>query len=396
MPRPTPFHERTSELCTSYNWKEWAGYYSVCAFDTCHEREYFAFRHAAGLIDVSPLFKYEVVGKDAGRFLSHVTVKDISKLKVGQVTYCCWCDDDGKLVDDGTVTRLSENHYRLTAALPTYYWLEKFRRGFDISIEDSSESLAVLSLQGPTSRAILNDATATDLSDMKFFRAGNYRVGSLDVLITRTGYTGDLGYEIWCPKHSAVELWDALIEAGEPHGILPAGLDAMDVTRIEAGFILNGVDYFSAPTCLIDARKSSPYEVGLGWTVNLNRDSFIGQAALQQEKREGSVWGLAGLILDWDEYETLFRKHGLPPEVSSHAWRTGVPVYCKDGLHIGQATSGAWSPTLKKNLALASIASEYCKPGTKVQMEVTVEYERCKVTATVNKTPFFNPERKRK
>ncbi|RMG45146.1 MAG: aminomethyl transferase family protein [Candidatus Dadabacteria bacterium] len=396
MPRPTPFHKRTSELCTSMLWKEWAGYYAVRSFDTCHEPEYYAFRHSAGLIDVTPLYKYEVYGPDAARFLSRIVVRNIEKLKVGRVTYCCWCDGNGKIIDDGTVSRLDDDYFRLTAALPTYYWLKRFQSGYDVTVEDSSERLAVLSLQGPYSRDILDSAVDADLRQLKFFGVLRTKLGSIDAWVSRTGYTGDLGYEIWVERDQALKLWDSLIEAGRPYQLMPCGLDAMDVTRVEAGFILNGVDYYSAPTCIIEARKSTPYEVGLGWTVNLKRGPFNGHKALREEKQNGSRWALVGLVLDWDEYEALFEAHGLPPHVNSAAWRTAVPVYDPDGeVQIGQATSGAWSPLLKKNLALASVYSEYSAAGTELQMEVTVEFSRRTVTAVVTETPFFNPERKR-
>lgn len=395
MPIPTPFHPRTAPLCTSYRWKDWAGFYAVCSFDTTHDREYFAFRHAAGLIDVSPLYKYEVYGPDAAKFLSRVVAKNIEKLKIGMVTYCCWCDAHGKVIDDGTVARLSEDYYRMTAALPTYYWLEKHRRGYNITIEDSSDRFAALSLQGPNSRAILKQACDADMDGLKFFRIAKTKLDGIEGYVSRTGYTGDLGYEVWVEAKDAIKLWDQLISAGRPYGMEPAALDAMDVTRIEAGFILNGVDYYSAPVCLIESRKSTPYEVGLGWTVNFDGENFNGKDVLRREKENGSAWHKVGLVLDWDEYEKLFQVHKLPPEVKSSAWRTAIPVYNQRMKQVGQATSGAWSPILKKNLALATVPPEYSAIGTKLRMEVTVEYERKTVTATVSETPFFNPERKK-
>ena len=395
MPVPTPFHSRTSKLCTSLLWKDWAGYHAVRSYGTCHEPEYFAIRHAAGLIDVTPLFKYEVKGPDAARFLSTVTVRDIEKLKVGRVTYLCWCDDDGKVVDDGTVSRLSEEHFRLTAAEPSISWLAPLTARYQVTIEDSSERLGALALQGPRSREILQEVAADDLSELKFFGLTETSVAGTPVWITRTGYTGDLGYEIWVEAAGAEAVYDALIETGRSYGMLPAGLDAMDVTRVEAGFIMNGVDYFSAHHCLTEERKASPYELGLGWTVKLDRGPFIGSAALAREKREGSPRSFVGLEIDWDEIEAVFASYGLPPEIPSSAWRDGRPVYDPEGAWIGQATSGAWSPTLKKNLVLAQIVAPFAEPGTEVSCELTAEYRRHRVRATVAKTPFFNPPRKR-
>ena len=395
MPIPTPFHPRTAELCTSMFWKEWAGYHAVRSFDICHEREYFAFRNGAGVIDVTPLFKYEVKGPGAADLLSRVTVRDIRKLKVGRVTYLCWCDDDGKMLDDGTVTRLDEQHFRLTAAEPTFAWLHKFAGPYDVTIEDSSTTLAALAVQGPTSRDVLMAVSNAALDRLKFFGITRARIAGADVHISRTGYTGDLGYEVWVHRDHALAVWDAIMKTGQDYRVLPAGLDAMDVTRIEAGFIMNGVDYFGANHCLVESRKSTPYELGLGWTINLDRDPFVGQAALRAEKARGPAWGMAGLRYDWDEYEALCARFGLPPQVPSGAWRDGVPVYDLNGRQVGQATSGAWSPLLKANFALASIRSPHHEVGTRLQIEVTVEYERHKVGATVEKTPFFNPDRKR-
>ena len=395
MPIPSPFHERTAALCTSYRWKDWAGYYAVCSYDTYAEREYFALRHAAGLIDVTPLFKYEIEGPDAGAFLARVLVKDPRALKIGQVTYLCWCDDRGFVVDDGTVTRLDEDRYRLTAAEPSFAWLERFRRGYDVSIEDSTARIGALSLQGPRARAVLADCCDADLELLRFFHGTRADLDGLDVWISRTGYTGDLGYEIWVDAGDALKLWDAVMAAGAAHGLEPAALDAMDITRIEAGFIMNGVDYFSAHHCLIDARKSTPYELGLGWTVKLDREPFNGQAALRAEKERGPRRRLVGLVIDWDELEALYAEHGLPPEICTAAWRTGVPVYAKGGRQVGKATSGAWSPILKRNLALADVEAELAAVGTELDFEVTVEYRRRRVTATVTKKPFFDPPRKR-
>jgi aminomethyltransferase len=399
MPIPSPFHERTSKLCTSYRWKDWSGYAAVCSYDTTHDREYFAFRESAGLLDVSPLFKYEVHGPDAGALLSRMMVRDVAKLKVGRVGYSCWCDDHGKVIDDGTVTRLAEDYYRVTAADPTLHWLQTVGRGLRVTVEDSSARLAALALQGPRSREILRAASDADLERLKFFGATRARLDGLDVWITRTGYTGDLGYEVWVEKAGALRLWDALLDAGRPHGIEPAGLDALDVSRIEAGFILLGVDYFSAPKTILEARKSTPFEIGLGWVVDFERagaPGFIGREALAAERRRGSAWALAGLEVAWEALEALYESFSLPPSLPATARRDGVPVYDGEGRQVGKVTSHTWSPILKKYIALTSVHARCAAPGTILQMEHTVEFERRKVPATVAKTPFFDPERKRK
>ena len=321
MPIPTPFHPRTSKLCTSYFWKDWSGHYAVRSYGTCHEREYHAVRQAAGLIDVSPLHKYELRGPGAGELLARVTVRDLRKLRVGRVTYLCWCDDDGKVVDDGTVCRLGEQHYRLTANLPSLAWLERHVRGEQVTIEDASEQIAALALQGPRSRAVLAGCADADFERLGFFRVMRAKIDGLPVHVSRTGYTGDLGYEIWVGRDDALGVWDAIMAAGRPHRLQPVGLDALDVTRLEAGFVLSGVDYFNAQQCIIESRKSSPYEIGLGWAVKLDREPFVGRSALMAEQARPARWALVGLLYDWDEYERLFADERLPPSVPAGAWR---------------------------------------------------------------------------
>jgi aminomethyltransferase len=395
MPIGTPFHSRTSELCSSLFYKDWAGYHAICSYDTCHEREYYTLRHAAGLIDVSPLFKYDVYGKDAADFLARVMVRDVTKLQVGRCTYLCWCDDHGKVLDDGTVSRLDDAHFRVTAAEPTFAWLVQQSRRYDVRIEDTTDRIGTLSLQGPNSRRILQAVCDADLDKLSYFGLTRASIRGADVVISRTGYTGDLGYEVWVGHERALAVYDAIMAAGRDFRIQPVGLDAMDVARIEAGYLMNGVDYFSANTCLIESRKSTPYELGLGWTVDLDRGPFIGQDALRAEKANGSEWASVGLVYDWPALERLFDEFGLPPQLPGGAWRSAVPAYSREGLQVGQATSGAWSPILKENLALATVKSDYAEPGTVLQIEVTVEFERRRVPAIVTKTPFFDPDRKR-
>ena len=377
------------------NWKDWAGYYAAVSYDTSHEQEYFAFRHAAGLMDATPLFKYQITGPDSLDLLTRVMAKDIGRLKQGRVTYCCWCDDEGKILDDGTVSCLGKDHYRVTAAEPFLHWFLQNARSLNVTIEDTTSRFGILALQGPLSREILSHTAGSDIVPLGFFRLKESTIDNRRVTITRTGYTGDLGYEIWCENSDALAVYDALLESGRNYQLIPAGLAALDVARIEAGFIMNGVDYFSANHCVIESRKSTPFELGLGWTVNLERDSFIGQESLKREMEEGSLWQFVGLEYDWDAYEGIFAKFDLPPQTSAGAWRIGVPVYDGSGKQIGQATSGAWSPTLKKNLALASLRTGEFSLGDTVFIEVTAEYERKKCPVTVCKPMFFNPERKR-
>jgi aminomethyltransferase len=395
MPRPTPFHDRTRELCVTYKWKDWAGYYAPCLYGLSPDREYNAVRQGAGLLDVTPLYKYELRGRDAGAFLSRITVRDVTDLGVGRMTYLCWCDGDGKVIDDGTVARLDAEHYRMTSAAPAYHWLEHHRGRYDVTIEDVSESIAALALQGPTSREVLRQLCDADVDKLRFFGVTKTRFDSGEGWLSRTGYTGDLGYELWVPNPQALGLWDALTKHGRAYGLEPVGLDTLDITRIEAGFILRGVDYVAANEALLEEQKSSPFEIGLGWTVKLeDRAPFVGMDALTAEKKRGSKWAIVGLDVDWPALEALYASYGLPPRVPSAAWRTAVPVY-HQGRQVGRATSGSWSPILKKNLALATLETEAAVPGTQVHLEWTVEWARRTLPATVTKTPFFDPPRKR-
>ncbi len=395
MPRPSPFHRRTAELCSSLRWKDWAGFHAVRSYGICHEPEYYALRHSAGVIDVSPLFKYEISGTEAAGFLSWATVRDLSRLAVGRMTYLCWCDDDGKVVDDGTVARLDDRRYRLTAAEPSLAWFAGIADGWEVEIRDVSDHFGTLAVQGPGALDILSTAAGSGIADLRYFGITAGRLGEIEVEISRTGYTGDLGYEIWIPSADCESAWDHLMTAGADFALLPTGLDAMDVTRIEAGFIMNGVDYFSAHHCLVDDRKNSPFELGLNWTIDLGGHPFIGRDALLREKSEGSRRSFVGLVLDWQEVEEVFEGYGLPPEVPSEPWRDGRPLYNDEGRWVGQATSGTWSPLLKQNLALAQIETAFAAPGTTVQIELTAEYRRHRVSATVTPTPFFDPPRKR-
>ena len=375
MPIGTAFHEKTFAACESLNYREWSGYYTVSVYETHHEHEYNAIRNAAALIDVTPLYKYMVTGRDATRLVNRVIARDIHKVKAGQVIYCCWCDEEGKVIDDGTITRLEENTYRWTSADPSLRWFTQNALGMDVEIEDISEKVAALAVQGPTSGRLLRHVAETeaDLSNLKYFRMTRGKIAGVTVDISRTGYTGDLGYEIWLPWAAAPRVWDALVAAGRNFDARPVGMLALDVARIEAGLILIEVDYFSSKKAMIPLQKYSPDEINLGRLVHLEKEHFIGRAALvEEQKRGGPPRRLVGLELDWDEIERLFDAAGLPVQVPATASRVHVPVY-KGSKQVGKATSTTWSPTLKKMIALASVGRELAATGTQLQMEVTVE-----------------------
>jgi aminomethyltransferase len=393
MPIGTAFHERTFALCESLSYRDWSGYYTVSSYEVHHEHEYNAIRNAAALIDVSPLFKYIISGRDATRLVDRVVTRDLSKVAVGQVIYTPWCDEEGKVIDDGTVSRLDENRYRWTAADPSLRWFEQNATGLEVDIEDISEQVAALALQGPTSARLLSEVVRDDMRRLKYFRVLSTSIADVPVDVSRTGYTGDLGYEIWIPRQHALKVWDALMTAGRSYDIKPAGMLALDVARIEAGLLLIEVDFFSSKKALIESQKYTPFELGFSRLVSLDKKSFVGRDALLEERHGGSVREMVGLEIDWTAAEALYERAGLPPQVPATASRVAVPVY-REGFWIGKATSTTWSPTLKKLIALATLGREHSRTGTRVEIEMTVEAVRHKVPATVTRTPFFNPKRK--
>ncbi len=394
MLKKSPFHPRTSALVRAQTWRRWAGYQMASAYDPHPDREYAAVRNATALFDVSPLHKYLISGRDAGKLLDRLITRDVTKLRPGQVCYTPWCDAAGKVVDDGTLSRLDETTYRLTSADSSLRWLHMNAFGMEVGIEDLSESVATLALQGPLARAVLSQLVPLDLAGLKYFRVAKTTLRGIPVTISRTGYTGDLGYEIWIDAESALPVWDALIDAGAPYGITPAGVWALDIARIEAGLIMLDVDYYSSHHALIEQRKSTPFEINLGWAVSASKGPFNGRRALADERARGAAWGFVGLEIDWTAFERLYAAEHLPPQISTVPWRVSVPVYI-GGSQVGYATSGGWSPLLKKPLALAHLIRPHFAAGTRVDIEVTVEHKRRLASATVRELPFYDPPRKK-
>jgi aminomethyltransferase len=393
VPVGTPFHERTFALCESLNYREWSGYYTVSAYETHHEHEYNAIRNAAALIDISPLFKYIVSGPDAARLVNRVITRDVSKMRVGQVFYTPWCDEEGMVIDDGTVARLDERRFRWTAADPTLRWLVQNASSMQVGIEDVSEQTAALALQGPTSAQILRACCTANVDALKYFHVTTGEIGGIPVDVSRTGYTGDLGYEIWLDSRRALDVWDILMSAGRPFDIKPAGMLALDVARLEAGLLLMDVDFNGSRKAMIPAQKYTPLQMGLERLVSYDKGPFVGREALAAERAAGPRRRIAGLEINWTDVETLYEREGLAPVAPAAASRQAVPVTL-NGLQVGRATTTAWSPTLKKLIALATIDRPHFAPGTELRMEVTIEGVRRFARATVVPTPFFNPPRK--
>ena len=401
MPIPTPFHPRTSHLCESHEWRGWSGYLAAATYEPTHEREYYAIRNSAAMIDVSPLFKYVIRGPDAEGLVNRIMTRNVTKCAVGQVMYSPWCDDDGKVIDDGTISRLAPDAFRLTAADPNLRWFQDCGYGMQAEVVDVSSELAALALQGPNARKILKEIfTGFDLDALRYYRFGQGYVADLPVTVSRTGYTGDLGYELWVAPQAAGQLWDRLMEAGMGYGITPAGMIALDIARIEAGLLLIEVDYISSRKALIEAQKSSPFEIGLGWAVDLDKGEFVGRRALLTEKQQDtSRWQWAGFEVIWESLEALYTSVDLAPQLAGRASRSPVPVYQNDR-QVGQVTSHTFSPILKKYIGLGTLQKPYPISGSRVQadqveMEFTIEYVRRRAEARIVKTPFFNPPRKR-
>jgi glycine cleavage system T protein (aminomethyltransferase) len=393
MPIGTAVHARTFALAESLNYREWSGYYAVSAYEAHHEHEYNAIRNAAALIDISPLFKYIVSGRDAAKLVDRVITRDAHKLAVGQVCYTPWCDERGKVIDDGTVTRTGEESYRWTAADPSLRWLTQNAIGLTVTIDDVSEGVAALALQGPTSGRLLDAVADADIRGLKYFRMTRGSIAGVAVEISRTGYTGDLGYEIWMPWDRAVAVWDALVAGGRPFDIRPAGMLALDVARVEAGLLLIDVDFNSSKKAQNDAQTYTPFEMGLGRLVQFEKHAFVGRAPLVDEHRRGPARRIVGLDISWPAVERLYERVGLAPQIAAAASRVAVPVY-RAGRQVGRATTTTWSPVLKKLIALATIAAPHFAEGTVLEFEVTVEAVRHRVPAQVVKTPLFNPARK--
>jgi len=392
----TPFHERTSALSVAQNWRRWAGYRVVGSYDLSLDHEYWAIRDRAALIDVTPLMKYMIEGPDAARLLHKVTPRDVLNMKVGVVSYTGWCDEEGKLLDDGTIARLGPQLFRMTSAEPSLRWLAMNAVGMDAKVTEVTDRIAALSLQGPKSRTILNRICRDPLDTLKYFRVMDNAIGDTLVSISRTGYTGDLGYEIWIETEHALPVWDALMEAGEDYGITPCGILAMDMARVEAGLFMVDVDYTASTHAWIEGQKSSPLEMGLDWAVNLDKKGyFVGRRALEREKREGSAWKLVGLDIAWEGLERLFGEVGLPPQIPHMAVRGSLPVMA-DGKQIGYASTSTWSPVLKKYIALAHVQRPHYEPGTQLTIEITVEHHRKQTPAKVVKLPFYDPVWKKK
>jgi aminomethyltransferase len=378
----TPFHERARDLSQNDNFVPWAGYTTVDVFTTM-EQEYFAIRNAATLYDLTPMVKYRVVGRDAERYLNRLVTRDVRKVRNGRVSYVVWCNDEGHLIDDGTIFRFGDQDFRICTAERQLDWFLDSAIGFDVKIEEITSEVAALSLQGPTSCYVLKKLGLAGIEQLKPFELREFDAGGRPLMVSRTGFTGDLGYELWMRPEQAAGLWDDLMTAGRSRGIRAIGSQALNLARIEAGFLMPNVDFVSAEHTIRMHRERTPYELGLGWLVDLDKPHFNGRRALIRQSTSGVRRMLVGLDVD-----------GNKPAHNALLYASA-----KDEKECGFVTSAMWSPTCKRNIALAILDAPHFAMGSEVFADIYLHrelvWERRMVTARVVERPFFAPERRR-
>jgi len=395
MTLETPFHPRTAELNQARRWRKWSGFFIADSYFPAHDLEYHAIRFSAALFDVTPMCKYRITGPDAAKLVDRVITRRVDRIKPMRAIYTPWCDHDGRVLDDGTVALLADGSYFWTAAEPQHGWLEAAGEGLNATIEDMTEKLCALSLQGPHARDVLSAAVGRDMSDLPFFGRADVTIGGTAVGISRTGYSGDLGYELWMPFDEALPVWDALIKSGQDYTLRVAGMEALDVARLEAGLIMAGVDYHSSRTARHPSLAISPYEIGMDRLVDLDKPAFIGKRALMNEVAAGGPASrLVGLELDLNVFEDAYLDLGYPIEHPLRAWRHVTPLTRK-GETIGRATSGTFSPLLKRSIALGFLPVKHAAVGSTVGIEWQIEETRHSIPATVVPLPFLDLPRKR-
>ena len=397
MIRTTPFHERTSVLNETGLWSHWAGHLAANRYQVSDKFEYFAVRNAAGIFDSSPLFKYRITGRDAERFLAGILARDIRACPPLHAQYTAWLDERGFVLEDGVIQRRAADEYLLTAAEPNYaYFADRIGR-LAVRVDEVSLDQGTIAVQGPRSRDLLS-RLIPEVASVPFFGLTTGSIGGADVVVSRTGYTGDLGYEIWVQTPDALRVWDALWDAVDGHGVLPFGLAALYMLRIEAGLLLLAVDFDSSRRAFNDAHRSTPLELGWSWMFkDLAADdrAFIGRRALERELAErSSRWKMSGLVVDWEDYDRVYGAAGLIPPKSHAPVHEDWMVYGGDGQRVGYATSVMYSPVLQRHIALARVRPDLAKVGTRVQLEFTVDHQYRKIAAHIARLPLFNPQRK--
>ncbi len=397
MIRTSPFHKRLTALNETGLWEHWSNTLTATRYQMSEKFEYFAIRNSAGLFDSSPLYKYRIAGPDAERFLAGVLTRDIRTCAPGHAQYTVWCDDRGFIVEDGVVLRFGPNEFVLTAAEPNLAYFEGLVGRLDVTIEEVSDAWAVLAVQGPRSRAILATLTPV-VADLPYFGVVEATIGKVPVRVSRTGFTGDLGFELWIPARNALAVWDAVWAASRGQGVVPIGLTALYMARIEAGLVLLDVDFHNSRFAWTDADRTTPIELGLGWMVRdvgAGDRQFIGRDAIRRElKHRTSRWKLSGLVVDWREYDRIYDEAGLIPPKDHTPIQDEYYIYDDDLNQLGYATSQMYSPMLQRHIALARVPLDRSAPGSRVKLEMAVNHRYEYFDAHVARTPLFNPERR--
>jgi aminomethyltransferase len=395
--RKTPFHPRTSALNETGLWSHWSGFLSAEKYQMSEKFEYFAIRNSVGLVDTSPLYKYRITGKEAESYLTGVLARDIRKCQVGQAHYTLWCDDPGWVLEDGVIFRHSANEYMLTTARPNLAYFQGLVSGLSVEIEDVSDAYGALAVQGPHARTVVSKL-APEAEAIGYFRLTPAKIGDVPVTISRTGYTGDLGYEIWVARDDAVAVWDRVFDVASHYGGVPSGQIALLIARIEAGLVLIDVDYQSTRFAWNDDQRTTPIELGMGWMLRgLEQDDrpFVGRRAIEREISDGtSRWKTVGVIVDWRSWAEVHNSRGLIPPKSHTPDEDGRMLYDGNRERIGYASSFVYSPVLQRHIGIARVTPEHGEIGTGVGLEVTIDHRHEVVEAQVTGLPFFNPRRK--
>lgn len=379
---PSPFHARTSALNTLNEWHRWKDYTTADAyFDT--SLEYAAIRNACAVFDLTPMTKHRITGPDVLAFLNRLVTRDVAKIKPGKVGYCVWCDDNGQVIDDGTIFHLREGDYRLCSQERQLDWLSRSAHGFDITLVEDTHEVACLAFQGPTSCAVLKAIGCQGVENLKPFEIGYFPFAGGELMVSRTGFTGDLGYELWTDNSRALPLWDALFDKGAIHGIRPMGTHALEIARIEAGFIQAHVDFLPADQAIRLDRSRSPFELDLGRLVDFKKPNFNGRRALLEEQKRGSRYRLVKLDIE-----------GNKPAGASYVYDRK-----RKGNVIGTITSAEWSPSAKANIALASMHMPWGRLDDELWVDIyyqrELQWSRVMARARVIEGAFFDPPRRR-
>ena len=397
MIRRTPFHERLEALNETGLWEHWSSYLTAQRYQVSDKFEYFAIRNSAGLFDSSPLFKYRIHGPDAERFLSGVLARFIRTCQPGHAQYTIWCDDRGFVVEDGVILRHGPDEYVLTAAEPNLAYFQELVGRLDVGIEEISEDWAVLAVQGPKSRALIATLTPA-VTNLPYFGLTSTKIAKVPVHVSRTGFTGDLGFEIWVPSGEALTIWDAVWGVSRGQGVIPIGMSALYMARIEAGLVLLDVDFHSSRYAWTDADRTTPIELGLGWMFReLATDdrAFIGRDAISREiAGKTSRWKLSGLVVDWRDYDRIYERAGLIPPKDHTPVQDEYYIYDDELNQLGYATSQMYSPILQRHIALARVPLDRTATGSRVKLELAVNHRYEYFDAHVARSPLFNPERR--